>query len=220
MYHITHTLTHMFKPVSEWQRQYVIAHINDRPRTKVAQAASLGISTVYAIVRAHGGVIDRTLSCPSPERHALIAEHYPTMSAGEISVRFGIPKSTVIRLASRLGLKHDAPTSERLRQKCADAIARSRTPEVFGAIAAKMKRVRAMERFRMMSGMPQQTRLRISLLSPKAQRAVTRLCREYGYFRHTATGGHFTLYYDAHTRRTPLEHIYTARYRVIFQERA
>ena len=41
--------------ITQAQVDYVLAHINDRPRRKVAEAAGICMSTMYRIVREHGG---------------------------------------------------------------------------------------------------------------------------------------------------------------------
>lgn len=41
--------------ITHEQMRYVIEHINDRPRTKVAEGAGISLSAVYRIARKHGG---------------------------------------------------------------------------------------------------------------------------------------------------------------------
>lgn len=207
----------MGKRLTSWQCQYIIDHINDRPRSKVAKAAGVSISALYACIKAQGGIVDHSLSTPSEERIAIVKEHYPYMSLMEISTSFDIPYTSVARLAKKMGLKHTEDTEKRLKLKHKDTFNRVFNPSSRKAFIAKMKRIRTLERFRIMSGMPQQTKLRVSLLTPKAQVAVTRLCRERNYFRDIEAGGHFTLFYDEQTDRTPFEHLYVARYRICFK---
>lgn len=208
----------MHMPITTQQVEFVIAHINDRPRTSVARKAGISMSSLYRIVREHGGIIDHALSMPSLSRRDTIAANYPYMSANELSERFGIPKSSVIRWAEKLNLRHTSATMRRLLDKRSEALAKGRTPQSCRAAAEKMRRHRKMERFRILSGQPQQTSLNVSILSKPAARAATRLCREFNYFRDKRVGGQFTLYYDAQTRRTPFESVYTQRYRFLFKE--
>lgn len=157
-------------------------------------------------------------AAPPDARRGIIVEHYPTMSSREISRMFAIPKSTVIRWAKKLNLTHTPETQRRLRDKCCCSLQLGRTPESYTKAARTMKRHRTMEMFRMRSGIPTETNLHLTLLPPKAQKAVARLIREYSYFRDIQAGGHYTLFYDASTRRTQLEHLYTERYRVVFRD--
>ena len=43
------------KPLTQQQVDYIRAHVNDRPRVKVARDAGVSLSTVYRIVREAGG---------------------------------------------------------------------------------------------------------------------------------------------------------------------
>lgn len=64
-----------------------------------------------------------------------------------------------------------------------------------------------MDELRVMSGKPQETRLRIRKLSPKALNAKMYLRKSYNYFY--SKGEPFILCYDSETKRHPKEEYYT-----------
>ena len=86
-------------------REYIIAHINDRPRTAVARAAGVSISTVYNIARKVGAemLVERTRR--NPEWEAIVRKFYPTMAGHEIERDFGITFNRANKIAADLGLK-------------------------------------------------------------------------------------------------------------------
>lgn len=51
---------------------YVIAHINDRPRAKVARHVGISMSSLYRIVREHGGELRYDLMRSNPEYIELV----------------------------------------------------------------------------------------------------------------------------------------------------
>lgn len=50
--------------VTPQQRAYILAHLNDRPRTAVARAAGVSTATLYRIVRQAGGATDSASAPP------------------------------------------------------------------------------------------------------------------------------------------------------------
>lgn len=86
--------------ITQAQIDYVLAHINDRPRTDVAKAGGLGMSTVYRIVRENGGELRHDLSTKREGIEDTVRRYYPTMTAKEICGKFGYSKTRVITWAT------------------------------------------------------------------------------------------------------------------------
>ena len=72
------------KRITQQQRAYIIAHVNDRPRTAVARAAGIGMGALYRIVRENGGELRHDLSTKREGIEETVRRHYPTMTAGEM----------------------------------------------------------------------------------------------------------------------------------------
>ena len=53
--------------VTPQQRAYILAHLNDRPRTAVARAAGVSTATLYRIVRQAGGELLHERATRRPE---------------------------------------------------------------------------------------------------------------------------------------------------------
>ena len=179
--------------ITQAQVDYVLAHINDRPRRKVAEAAGICMSTMYRIVREHGGEgIEDT-----------VRAYYPTMTAPEICARFGYSKTRVNMWARRLGVRHSAETEERIRQENMARLAEAKKHIDYKAMGERLKRKRRMDELRVLSGLPQRTRLKFAILSTQGRQTVWRMVRKHNYFQ--MDGEPRTLYYDGETRRVHTE---------------
>lgn len=147
-----------------------------------------------------------------------IVAMYPTMTCPEIAAELGISKKTVSVYSKRLGLKHTAETIARIResqQKGQRAWRTSAEAKKARAEAGrKLSKLWRMEKWRVRSGMEQVSRLRVSVLPKKTMAAIYRLTETYGYLYAT---GNLTLWYDAKTRRNPLEQYYTDKYGIHFE---
>lgn len=146
------------------------------------------------------------------ERRArLLREMYPTMSTKEISERTGIHKSWLISNARKLGLTHTPETVERLRTK--RGVKRNCD---YAAVGRRRKAIYKMERFRLLSGMPQETRLEVYLAPPKVRDAMRKLAREKGYWFDDIDSR--TMYYDENTVRSRFENYHKRANRISFVE--
>lgn len=99
------------------QKDYIVAHINDRPRTAVAKAAGVSMTMLYRLVRTHGGEMRHDLSRRNPQHVEIVKKYYPTMTGSEIEAKFGILKKRADKIANELGIKHTPETQERIRKK-------------------------------------------------------------------------------------------------------
>lgn len=194
---------------------YVIAHINDRPRIKVAQHCGIAISTVYSIVRAHGGEIKSELTKKRDGIEEQITRMWPTMSASEIAKELGIGKVSAARWARKLGLQHTPETIRRLQMKASLKIDYAKRQMDYKAVHRKRSRSRKVDEWRVMSGLPQRTKFKIKLIPDKVYKTMWHLQKKYNYFFEP---GRATLYYDSQTDRRPNEQYYIDKYGIKFEQ--
>ena len=200
--------------ITDEQRAYVIAHINDRPRAKVAKDAGVGLSTVYRLAGQYGGEMRYDLSTRREGIEECVRRYYPTMTAREIAVKFGYSKARVTVWAERIGVRHDAATEERIRRERCERLAEARRHMDYKAAAEKRRKRREYDELRVMSGLKQLTRLRISSIRPASYNSRWYLERKYDYF--TVEGEPYSLYYDSGTRRCRNEAYFTEKYGLKF----
>jgi hypothetical protein len=105
----------MPRRLTKEQIDYIKVHINDYPRKEVAKAAGVTLHTLYKYITILGGTkIDNKLS---KETISQISVMYQTMTAREISEVLNIPQSTILGQVSKLGLKHNVETINRIRKE-------------------------------------------------------------------------------------------------------
>ena len=189
--------------ITQAQVDYVLAHINDRPRRKVAEAAGICMSTMYRIVREHGGELRYDLSTRHEGIEDTVRAYYPTMTAPEICARFGYSKTRVNTWAKRLGVRHTPETEQRIKTESMARLAEARAQMDYKAAHDKWKRKRRYDELRVMSGLPQRTRFKFAALSTQGRQTVWRMVRKHNYFQ--MDGEPRTLYYDGETRRVHTE---------------
>lgn len=148
----------------------------------------------------------------------IAVRHYPDMSISEIVETFRVSKSLIAFWVQRLHLQHTSKTEQRLREKIKANFRKGRTPESNARGAATLKRLRRLETFRVKSGLPQKTRMKISVTPNRTRKAIHYLIAQYNYFRDVPVGGIYTMYFDAETRRTPNESLFSRRYGLKFQQ--
>lgn len=189
--------------ITQAQVDYVLAHINDRPRVKVAESAGISMGTMYQLVRKHGGELRHDLSTKREGIEETVRRYYPDMTAKEISEKFGYSKTRVTTWARRLGIRHSAKTEERIRQENIARLKEAQKHIDYKAMGEKWKRKRKVDELRVLSGLPQRTRFKFASLSTQGRQTVWRMVRKRNYFQ--VEGEPFTLYYDGETNRVPTE---------------
>lgn len=202
------------KPLTQQQVDYIRAHVNDRPRTKVARDAGVSMTTLYRIVREAGGEMRHDLSRRNSEYWEIVRRCYPAMTTREIADKYGILYGRVNKIARELGVRHSPEVRERMRAENAERVRASRSKIDFAASAAKRKRKRRMDELRVLSGLPQRTRLKFAALSTQGRQTVWRMVRKHNYFQ--MDGEPRTLYYDGETHRTPFEARHRIKYGIRF----
>ena len=191
------------KHITQQQVDYIRAHANDRPRVKVARDAGVSLGTLYRIVRENGGELRHDLSTKREGIEDTVRAYYPTMTAPEICARFGYSKTRVNMWARRLGVRHSAETEERIRQENMARLAEAKKHIDYKAMGERLKRKRRYDELRVLSGLPQRTRLKFAILSTQCRQTVWRMVRKHNYFQ--MDGEPRTLYYDGDTRRVYTE---------------
>ena len=202
------------KPLTQQQVDYIRAHVNDRPRVKVARDAGVSLDTVYRIVREAGGEMRYEHTRRNPEHVEIIRRCYPVMTTREIADRYGIGYGRVNKIARELGVRHDPEVQARQERERNARLAAARANTDRAASTAKWERKRKYDELRVMSGLKPLTRLRLKTMPTKAYKAKWCLCRKWGYIR--ADGEPYTLYYDGSTRRMN-ESYYTKKYGLKFE---
>lgn len=97
----------MKKLVTQEQRNYVYAHINDKPRNVLAKRAGISISSLYSLLHEFGANIDSVYSEPrSKDIDDYIRKYFPNTSSSDIAKTLGISVAHVCRVAKMLGITH------------------------------------------------------------------------------------------------------------------
>lgn len=97
---------------------YIKAHINERPRYKLAQRMGVSVKFLYKIMHECDCKFEQKRLIPQPDkkRDEQITILYPDHSVREIAVIVGCHPSTVGKAAKRLKLTHSEETIERLKK--------------------------------------------------------------------------------------------------------
>lgn len=196
------------------QKDYIVAHINDRPRTAVAKAAGVSMTMLYRLVRTHGGEMRHDLSRRNPQHVEIVKKYYPTMTGSEIEAKFSIQKNRADKIANDLGIKHTPETMERIRKKMEVVRREARANIDYKAAGRRHSVCYKMEYYRKWEGKPQKTKLRLAETSYKVYKAKWNLVTRYGYIETTDA---YTLMYDKNTRRMN-EQYYSDKYGLKFIE--
>lgn len=137
------------------------------------------------------------------EEEDYLLDNYTRLGPTAIARALGRSYFSVMHRAHRLKLSMPRPV------RC--AIIRATVPKR----AATLRRVYVAERFRMFSGMPQQTKLRINCHPKHVRDFVYRAVSTHGYF-HCEGEPFDVLYYDEDTRRFVREAQLAEKYGVKF----
>lgn len=206
-------------PITDEQRQYVIDHINDRPRNAVAKAAGISLVSLYRIVRENGGELRYELGQPNLQAIEAVKKYYATMTGAEIARMIGCQKGLINKVAKRLGLKHNEGVVSKALSYASKN--QKRNPETFKRSGKKLKLRRKLEEYRVWEGKPQLTRLKLKKITETAYKAKWYLVHHYGYYESDEP---YTVLYDSQTRRRPSvgsfgsEEYYTKKYHLKFVE--
>lgn len=158
----------MPRNLEKWQLDYIKEHINDFPRKDVAKMAGVKVATLYKYIKMFGGEKKPLITDFQKDE---IARLYPKMSAKEISDKIGVSVSSVIWQAKKQNLSHNDETQRRINTNRASSLRRYWDKDKYIEKGRRQHRMHKTEQVRIMSGIPQATKLRIRKLSPKALNA-------------------------------------------------
>lgn len=199
--------------ITQQQIDEVLSLGGKLPHRQIAERVHVSSCSVSRILS--GKITAESPLCRSSRLKPVIIQNYPDMLPRELEEKFGVPQSTIRTWAIDLNLKHTPETIARRR-----LIYKSlntdhlHTPEVISKSTARRRKTVLMEKFRIMSGMRQQTKLVISMLPKKTSASIRRLVYRYNYFR--SETDFLTLHYDEQTRRTSREEYFSKRYGIKF----
>lgn len=196
------------------QRDYIVAHINDRPRTAVAKAAGISMTMLYRVVRMYGGEMAYERTRRNPQHVEIVKKYYPTMTGSKIEAKFGVLKGRAEKIAYQLGIKHTPETMERIRRKMEVVRREARANIDYKAAGRRHSVCYKMEYYRKWEGKPQKTKLRLAETSHRVYKAKWHLITRHGYIETTDA---YTLMYDANTHRIN-EQYYAEKYKLKFIE--
>lgn len=196
---------------------YIKAHINERPRYKLAQRMGVSVKFLYKIMHECDCkfVQKRFVQQPDKKRDEQIIKLYPNHSVREIADIVGCHPSTVDKAAKRLKLAHSEETKERLKK---NRLANLKKGHNKAAICKRVKswqKTMCMEKFRVISCIPQQTNFKFAEMPTKAYHAKYHLITKHGYF--AFEGELYILGYDRNTHRMNEEY-YKNKYGFSFEE--
>ena len=204
------------KQITQDTIEFIRQNVDTSNRRALAKQLGISRHIFYKILRQHNIEYENRFKYHKTHYEELVAKHYPNMSGYEIAKKFGVSATSVFRWARKLGVKHTLQTVNRLKDKriasasyACDAQARKKATET-------MRRKRRADILRLMSGLPQETNLKISFVPKRTMKCICRLKSKYNYFQDVKVGGDYTLYYDSDTTRSPREDYYVRRYRLAF----
>lgn len=195
----------MPRRLREEQIEYIKAHINDFPRNEVAKKAGVTVQTLHRYINLYG--TKKKFHKLNKETIARIGDLYITMTAKEISEKMDIPKTTIQCLVSKHGFKHNEETLARISRERRISLDKYWNEEKYAEKGKRMHLMYKMDEIRVMSGLPQKTRLRMKKLTSRALNAKMYLRKKYNYFY--SKGEPFVLCFDGETKRSKKEQYYT-----------
>lgn len=194
---------------------YIVRHINDRPRMRIAREAGVSMATLYRVIREYGGELRYDLSTRDNSIENIVREHYPTMSGREIADKFGYTKERVNKVAKELGIVHNENVMLRLRKQQRANLRQSHTPECLAKRVRRFRITRRMDEMRVLAGEKPRTKLRFKKHSVAVYKAKWNLAKKYGYY---ISDSAYVMLYDGETRRLPHEDYYEKKYGLAFME--
>lgn len=204
--------------LSDQQISFITNNINSMSRTELAKLVGISTSTLLRIAKCNNIFIPLRRRPANSTQHKLVIALYPNNSTREIARMVNLDTRTVLRIAHKNNLKHTLQTVERLRQKQCISAKNLLNKETRLKACNSRKRTYRMEAFRVMSGMPQKTKIRIAILPTCVRKTIYRLKTQFNYFADRNCGDAYTLFFDSATRRSPREDMYALKYGIKFRD--
>lgn len=195
--------------ITKEQYDYILAHINDRPRRDVARKAGVSVDSVYRIARKMGAdMLPNNLNFKEG-----VMRLYPRMTSREVAMELGCSTATVRGWASRLGLQHDPDVLDRIRELSIASLSKSWSGDGMIARRNRFMLTRRMDELRIMGGMPQRTRLKFRKMPRRVYHTIWKMERR-GYLRDELDP--YVLYWDVDTERTSKEEYISVKHGIKF----
>ena len=189
------------REISQEIKDYIKAHVNDRPRTALARKLGISKFTLMALIHEYGGEV-RNMNNPMSVDLEKLKELYPVMPVNDIVPILGVRKNTIYRWVKRLNLQR-SPEGIAIKEANKKRVLDSMHNEaVYAKISKSMRKTYRLERMRVINGLPKKTKLRVAIIPRRTTATINRLCRMYNYFHEVNED---VLYYDSETTRMPLE---------------
>lgn len=198
--------------ITQEQRQFIIDHINDRPRSKIIEQAQVSPATFYQIVKENGGQIDHSLSTRNRDLEKFIIENFARMSTTEIMQHTGALRKRINCIAKEHHLKHDADVGKRLKDQNRRHLDEIRKKCDHRKCGESLKRIMRIEELRVMSGLKQKTSLHLRRMPTKYRKTAWHLMHSYNYI--WSLNDPYNVYYDDETQRVKTEDLYRRKYKL------
>lgn len=142
----------------------------------------------------------------------VVRKEYPLTSSYKIARSLGVHPTTVYRCAKRLGVEKDKNWND--KKKSSLALGRICSEEKRKKMSKTHKAIYKKELFRVLSGIPQKTRIKILRIPKKTANSMRGLRFRHNYFFDDVND--LTLYYDSETKRAKNEHYFEKKYNIHF----
>lgn len=136
---------------------------------------------------------------------------FPATPNKVLAKRYGVSRTIISQRAKRLGVEKDAEWLRRTRVEYMRKARSSWTDESRRKMSEAKRRAFKAERSRIVMGLPQKTRLRISFAPPSKKFYVKRM-RHLGYISVNDNAHRGILYYDGNTKRGRIAETHAARH--------
>lgn len=129
----------------------------------------------------------------------------------------GMPFNRVKKIMQTNGIHVNAEFVRNERRR--NIMEKCHSDEVHRKLSRSIKYIHWLERNRVLSGKPQQTKYKVSMVPKRIQRAAYNLCHLYGYIRPNKDD-YYNFLYDDDTHRVRCEGYYERRYGFTFKQHA
>ena len=189
-------------------KDYIKAHLDEYPRKQMAMKLGIKVASLYKYIRLYGGTIKE--GDQYAELRTKIKTMYPKMTANEIAQELGLTKSQIQWQATKMGLKHDNATIDRINAERNSILRSYWDAEKYAKKGRKHHLLHKRDEMLVLSGMSQKTKLRIKKMTAKALNAKMYLKKRYNYFY--LEGEPLILCFDEDTTRCKREQYYTEKF--------
>lgn len=207
--------------ITREQCEFILSHRDEMTIRTLAEVIGCSKDIVWKVL--HRNKIGKPQTYEIREkimkRDNFIIENFDKMSPSELSKVLGVKKQIIFYCARKYGLKHTEKQLIEFDKRRREILANGRKDR--SKAIETMRKTRRLETFRILSGMEQKTKMKISCAPHPSFSILYYLQRKYNYFR--VEGKLLTLAYDRETTRLGTtskydEEYYTKKYGIRFVE--